>query len=188
MICQYHDCAAVASLVLLWKEPTATPQHQLQLSITLPPISDMSKVNYMARATAKANIIALTSNITLQWDANGQYMHVATDHFHQLFTLQLGTCYNNQQPGKGMMKLITDDNNALTTIKSTDHVTADIILFKSKKEVEALSQKTNITKKTKIETHTEAKVKEDDQNCAIKPPSDQKKAPLKPSHPSSGQI
>lgn len=127
----------------------------------------MSEANYTARANAKANIIALANNITLQRDENGRFTHDAAERFKTLFQLQLGACYNDQQPGEGMRKLIEPGDNVLTTIKSTDRITPDTVLRASKNEADALARATNIAEKPKIETRADAKVEADDQNYAI---------------------
>ena len=85
----------------------------------------MSEANYMARTNAKAAIIALATNITIQQDTNGRYTHDAAERFKNLFTLQLGACYNNTQPGEGMQKLAESRDNVLITIKPTDHIMLD---------------------------------------------------------------
>jgi hypothetical protein len=93
----------------------------------------MSKANYTAQANAKAAIIALAANITIQRDANGHYTHDATERFKNLFILQLCSCYNDTQPGEGMHKLAAAGDNALNIIQSTDSVTADSVLLAAKK-------------------------------------------------------
>jgi hypothetical protein len=127
----------------------------------------MSKANYMARAKAKANILSLAANIFIQRDTNDRYTHDAADLFKNLFILQLGACYNDTQPGKGMCKLADNGNNTLTIIKSTDCITANSILIEAKKEAALLKWQTNLDKKPRFETCAEAKVEADDCNYAI---------------------
>ena len=127
----------------------------------------MSEANYTARANAKAAIIALAANITIQRDANGRYTHDAAERFRHLFVLQLGACYNDTQPGEGMRKLADAGNNALTIIRSTDRVTAESILSDAKKNAAKLKRETGIDEKPQFETRAEAKVEADDRNYAI---------------------
>jgi len=87
----------------------------------------MSKANSMARANAKANILALAGTLSLQQSDHGRDTHNAADCFQNLFLLQLGACYNDTQPGECMLKLINAGNNLLTVIKSTNLVTADSV-------------------------------------------------------------
>ena len=66
------------------------------------------------------------------------------------------------------MKLLMEaGDNALTTIKSTGCITADIILKEAYDTTAALFKQTNITKKTHIDTQAEAKVEADDCNHVI---------------------
>ena len=93
----------------------------------------MSEANYTARANAKAAILALAANVTLQRDSNGRYTHDAAERFKNMFILHFGACYNDTQPGEGMRKLADATDNALTTIKSTDRVTPESVLNGAKK-------------------------------------------------------
>ena len=145
----------------------------------------MSEANYTARANAKANILTLAANITIQCDANGLYAHDAATRFKNLFILQLGACYNDTQPGEGLRKLSDNGDNLLTVIKSTDRVTAESVLLEAKKAEATLKRQTNVDEKPHFETRAEAKVEADDRNYA-KPPLARKKVPSKPSRPSSG--
>ena len=127
----------------------------------------MSEANYTAHANAKANILTLAANITIQRDANGRYAHDAATRFKNLFILQLGACYNDTQPGEGMRKLADDGDNSLTVIKSTDRVTAESVLLEAKKAAATLKRQTNVDEKPRFETRAEAKVEADDRNYAI---------------------
>lgn len=71
------------------------------------------------------------------------------------------------QPGEGMHKLVEAGNNALVTIKSTDCVTADSILIKTKKAAADLKKRTGMDEKPKFNNRTEAKVEADVHNYAI---------------------
>jgi hypothetical protein len=127
----------------------------------------MSEANYMAQANTKAAIIALAANITIQRDSNGWYTHDAAERFKHLFILQLGTCYNDTQPGEGMRKLADAGANALTNIRSTDRITAESILTAAKKAAAKLKKETGLDKKPQFETRAEAKVDANDRNYAI---------------------
>jgi hypothetical protein len=127
----------------------------------------MSEANYTARANAKANILSLAANISIQCNTNGRYTHDAAECFKNLFILQLGACYNDMQPSEGMHKLADDGNNTHTIIKSTNRVTADSILTEAKKEAALLKRQTNLDEKPCFETRAEAKVEADDRNYAI---------------------
>ncbi len=112
----------------------------------------MSEANYIARVNAKANILTLAANMAIQCDANGNYAHNAAIRFKNLFILQLGTCYNDTQPGESMRKLADDGNNSLTVVKSTDCVTAETVLLKAKKAAAAHKRQTNLEEKLSFET------------------------------------
>ena len=127
----------------------------------------MSKTNYMARANAKAAIIALAENVIIQCNANMQYTHDAAERIINLFVLQLGVCYNDTQASKGMHKLAEAGNNALTIIKSMDCVMADYILAKAKRAAADLKKQMGMDKKPKFEMRAKAKVEADDCNNAI---------------------
>lgn len=127
----------------------------------------MSEANYTARANAKAAIIALAANVTIHRDGTGRYTHDAAERFKNLFVLQLGACYNDMQPGEGMRKLADAGDNTLTTIKSTDRVTADSVLAAAKQAATKLKRETGLDEKPKFETRAEAKVEADDRNYAI---------------------
>ena len=127
----------------------------------------MSEAKCTARANAKANIIVLASNISIQHDDNGCYTHDVAKSFHSLFLLQLGACYNDIQLAEGMRKLIDKGDNALTAIKSMDCITADTILVASKKEAATLKHQTGMDEEPKFDSCAEAKVEVDNSNYAI---------------------
>lgn len=127
----------------------------------------MSEATYTARANAKAAIIALAANVSIQRDGNGRFTRDAAERFKNLFILQLGACYNDTQPGEGMRKLADPGRNALTAIRSTDRVTADSVLDEAKRAAAKLKRETGIDEKPKFETRAEAKVEADDRNYAI---------------------
>jgi hypothetical protein len=127
----------------------------------------MSEADYTAWANAIANIISLAASVTIQRDENGRYTHDASERFCNMFLLQLGACYNDTQPGKGMHKLIEAGNNELNVMKSTDRITADSILIKAKRAAADLKKRTGMEETPKFESRAEAKVEADDRNYAI---------------------
>lgn len=127
----------------------------------------MSKANYTARDNAKANILSLASNITINCDLHRCFTHNAIKHFKHKFTVQLGTCYNDAQLGQRMKLLMTEGDNTLIAIKITNRITADSILKDAHVAATTLAKQANLPKKLHINTWAEAKVEADNCNYAI---------------------
>ena len=105
----------------------------------------MAEACYTARATTKKQVLNGVNKLTLQTNKHGQYMNDA------ILLLQKGVrCvvisqFNPSNPGKGMEKLLDDDNNLLTLVKSTDVITASSVIKEAKKRAEELTALTSKT-------------------------------------------
>ncbi len=100
----------------------------------------MAEACYTARATTKQQVIKGIGKLTLQTNKHGQYMHDA------ILLLQKGICcmlvsqFNPSNLGKGMAKLLEDGSNLLTILKSTNAITANLVLKAAKNNANLASK------------------------------------------------
>ena len=83
----------------------------------------MTDACYTARATTRAKVKELISNLSLPKNEMGQYQHDGIMMFIRGVEKTMGTLFNPLNPGKGMTKLMEETLNALNSIKSTVVVT-----------------------------------------------------------------
>jgi hypothetical protein len=124
----------------------------------------MVEACYTARATAKQQVIKGIGKLTLQTNEHGQYMHDA------ILLLQKGICcvlvsqFNPSDPGKGMAKLLEDRSNLLANVKSTNTITANLVLKAAKNKADAASKAASTTIAPAIISRSEAQEEADPLN------------------------
>jgi hypothetical protein len=100
----------------------------------------MAEACYTARATTKQQVIKGIGKLTLQTNKHGQYTHNAILLLQKGIRLLLVSQFNPSNPGKGMAKLLEDGSNLLTIVKSTDAITANLVLRAAKTKADAASK------------------------------------------------
>jgi hypothetical protein len=84
----------------------------------------MAEAYYTARAMTKQQVLNGVNKLTLQTNKHGHYTHDANLLLQKGIRRLLISQFNPSDPGKGMEKLLNDNNNLLTLVKSTDAITA----------------------------------------------------------------
>ncbi len=100
----------------------------------------MAEACYMARATTKQQVIKGIGKLALQMNEHGQYTHNAILLLQKGIRRVLVSQFNPSDPGKGMEKLLEDGTNLLTSVKSTNAITAISVLKATKAKVDASSK------------------------------------------------
>jgi hypothetical protein len=141
----------------------------------------MAEACYTARATTKQQVLDGVNKLTLQTNELGQYMHDAILLLQKGIRHVLISQFNPSNPGKGMEKLLDDDNNLLTLVKSTDVITASYVIKKAKNRAEELTASTGKTILPSITSQAEAQEEADQLNVINQWLLAPKKVWLKPS-------
>jgi hypothetical protein len=94
----------------------------------------MAEACYMARATAKQQVLDNVNKLTLQTKGCGQYTHDAILLLQKGIWRALISQFNPSNPGKGMEKLLNDGHNLLTLVKSPDAITASSVIKRNKEK------------------------------------------------------
>jgi hypothetical protein len=97
----------------------------------------MAEAFYTARATTKQQVIEGIRKLTLQTNKHGQYMYDAILLLQKGIRCMLVSQFNPSNPGKSMAKLLEDGSNLLTNVKSTNAITADLVLKAAKIKADA---------------------------------------------------
>jgi hypothetical protein len=106
----------------------------------------MAEACYMARAMTKQQVLDSVKKLTLQTNKHGQYMHDAILLLQKGIRRVLISQFNPSNPGKGMEKLLDDDNNlVLTLVKSTDAIMVSYVINEAKQRVDDLTASTGKT-------------------------------------------
>ena len=121
----------------------------------------MAEVCYTARATTKQQVLDGINKLTLHTNEHGQYTHDAILLIQKGIQRILISQFNPSNPGKGMVKLLDDEDNILTRVQSTDAITAELVLKSAKKRADALSTTTGKTILPTFTTQTEAQEEAD---------------------------
>jgi hypothetical protein len=116
----------------------------------------MMEACYTARATMKQQVINGTGKLTLQTNEYGQYMHDAILLLQKGIHCMLVSQFNPSDPGKGMAKLLKDGLNLLTIVKSTNTITANLVLKAAKNKANTASKAASTTIAPAITLHSEA--------------------------------
>jgi hypothetical protein len=116
----------------------------------------MVEACYTARATTKQQVLEGVNKLTLQTNEHGQYMHDAILLLKKGIRRALLSQFNSCNPGKGIKKLLDDDNNLLTLVKSTDAITASYKIKKAKNRADKLTASTGKTILPSITSRVEA--------------------------------
>jgi len=74
----------------------------------------MAEACYTARATTKQQVLEGINKLTLQTNEHGQYTHDAILLIQKDIQRILISQFNPSNPGKGMVKLLDDEDNILT--------------------------------------------------------------------------
>jgi hypothetical protein len=105
----------------------------------------MAEASYMARATTKQQVLNGVNKLTLQTNEHGQYTHNAILLLQKGIRRVLLSQFNPSILGKGMEKLLSNDNNLLTLVKSTDAITANCVIKQAKNQADELTALTGKT-------------------------------------------
>jgi hypothetical protein len=116
----------------------------------------MAEACYTAWATTKQQVLDGINKLTLQTNEHGQYMHDAILLIQKGIQHVLVSQFNPSDPGKGMEKLLDNNNNILTQVQSTDAIPAGSVLKLSKKRADELLITTSKTVLPTFTTQTEA--------------------------------
>ncbi len=116
----------------------------------------MAEACYMARATAKQQVLNGVNKLTLQTNEHSQYTHDAILLLQKGIQCVLISQFNLSNPGKCMEMLLNDGNNLLTLVKSTDTITANSLIKQAKKQSDKLTALTNKTIVSSITAPVEA--------------------------------
>lgn len=125
----------------------------------------MSESTYLARAQSKTAAAQAIQTIPLLRNSNGQYQHDAAEKAITGILSYLRACFNSSQSGQGMFALSERATNSLTSIKSTDCITADSILDEATAAAIKATGKDDAVQ-TKF-TRSEARDEADSQNYSI---------------------
>jgi hypothetical protein len=74
----------------------------------------MAEACYMAWATTKQQVLDGINKLTLQTNEHGQYTHNSILLIQKGIQRVLVSQFNPSDPGKGMIKLLDNDDNILT--------------------------------------------------------------------------
>eukprot|EP00956_Cyclotella_meneghiniana_P012093 scaffold17160_cov34-Cyclotella_meneghiniana.AAC.1 len=125
----------------------------------------MSESTYLARAQSKTAAAQAIQAIPLLRNSNGQYQHDAGEKAITAILSYLRACFNSTQSGQGMFALSERATNSLTSINSTDCITADSILADA---TAAAIRTTGDAKAVQTKyTRSEARDEADSQNYSI---------------------
>ena len=104
----------------------------------------MAEARYTARATTKQQVLNKINILTLQTNEHKQYTHGAILLFQKDVQRVLVSQFNPSHPGKGMVKLL-NNNNILTGVKSADAIMPGSVINTAKKHVDELLTTTGKT-------------------------------------------
>jgi hypothetical protein len=124
----------------------------------------MAEACYMARATTKQQVIKGIGKLTLQTNKHGQYTHDAILLLQKGISCVLKSQFNPSNPVKGMAKLLKDGLNLLTIVKSTNVITANLVLKAAKNKADAASKAASTTIAPAITLRLVAQVEADHLN------------------------
>jgi hypothetical protein len=116
----------------------------------------MAEACYTARATTKQQVIQGIGKLTLQTNKHGQYMHDAILLLQKGIRHVLISQFNPRNLGKGMAKLLEEGLNLLTILKSTDAITASLVLKAAKTKADVALNAASTTIAPTITLHLEA--------------------------------
>ncbi len=104
------------------------------------------------------------NKLTLQTNKCGQYTHDAILLLQKGIRHVLISQFNPSDPGKGMEKLLNDNNNLLTLVKSTDAIMVSYVIKEVKQRGDELTASTNKTASPSITAQAEAQEEADQLN------------------------
>jgi hypothetical protein len=116
----------------------------------------MAKACYMARATTKQQVLDGVNKLTLQMNEHSQCTHNAILLLQKGIRSVLISQFHLSNPGKGMKKLFDDGDYLLTLVKSTDAITAGLVIKVVKKRANNLTALTGKTVLPSITAQAEA--------------------------------
>jgi hypothetical protein len=126
--------------------------------------ANTAEANYTARATTKQQVLNGVNKLTLQTNENSQYMQDAILLLQKGIWPVLISQLNPSGPGKGMEKLLDNNNNLLMLVKFTDAITAGSIIKAEKKRAGKLTAITGTAILPSITTQAEAQEEADQLN------------------------
>jgi hypothetical protein len=121
----------------------------------------MAEACYTARAMTKQQVLDGVNKSTLQTNEHGHYTHDAILLLQKGIRRVLTSQFNPSNPGKGMKKLLNDEDNLLTQVKSTDAITSSYVITKAKNKADKLTASTGKTVLPAIISRAEAQEEAD---------------------------